>query len=143
MLRPTYNDLIQALHREGDGSQGIESRYSVVIASARRARQLIDGEEPLLPDEEGKKPLSIAIDEIFHKAVTIRQEIVVDEPPVIQKDFEKYSRYSVDDDDYDSDGEDTEEMDEEDGDPEDMEDEDEEDLEDSSDEEDFGSDNEA
>ena len=54
MLRPTYNDLIESMNRNREeGELEVQSRYSVVIASAKRARQLIDGEEPLIKGEEG------------------------------------------------------------------------------------------
>ena len=53
MLRPTYNDLIESMNRNREeGELEVQSRYSVVIASAKRARQLIDGEEPLIKGEE-------------------------------------------------------------------------------------------
>jgi DNA-directed RNA polymerase subunit omega len=41
----------------------VNSRYSIVMATAKRARQLIAGEEPLVATKE-TKPLSIAIDEL-------------------------------------------------------------------------------
>jgi DNA-directed RNA polymerase subunit omega len=41
----------------------VNSRYSIVMATAKRARQIISGDEPLV-DEKGKKPLSIAVDEL-------------------------------------------------------------------------------
>jgi DNA-directed RNA polymerase subunit omega len=41
----------------------VNSRYSIVMATAKRARQLIDGEEPLVATKE-TKPLSIAIEEL-------------------------------------------------------------------------------
>ncbi len=39
------------------------SRYSLVIAAAKRARQIADGAEPLV-DCGSKKPVTIAINEI-------------------------------------------------------------------------------
>ena len=49
------------------------SRYSIVIATAKRARQIIDGEEPLV-DGDDRKPLSIAIDELYQSKVKIMTE---------------------------------------------------------------------
>jgi DNA-directed RNA polymerase subunit omega len=49
----------------------VQSRYSIVIATSKRARQLIDGEEPMTAGEEGKKPLSVAIDELYQGKVKI------------------------------------------------------------------------
>ena len=44
------------------------SRYSLVRATAKRARQIIAGEEPLVP-ANGKKPLSIAVEELYESKV--------------------------------------------------------------------------
>ena len=43
----------------------INSRYSIVIASAKRARELIGGKEPLDDTVVGEKPLSIAVKELY------------------------------------------------------------------------------
>ena len=74
MLRPTYNDLIDSMNKNREeGEPEVQSRYSVVIASAKRARQIISGDAPLLPGEEGKKPLSIAIEEISKNLVHVEK----------------------------------------------------------------------
>ena len=52
----------------------VSSRYSIVMATAKRARQIIDGDEPLVENEEDKKPLSIAVDEVFRGEVKILPE---------------------------------------------------------------------
>lgn len=72
MLHPSYTDLMQAINSEVDeGDQPIvKSRYSIVIATAKRARQIIGGEDPLV-NGKGKKPLSAAIDEIYTGKVKI------------------------------------------------------------------------
>lgn len=41
------------------------------MLQARRARQLIGGAKPLADNVKGKKPLSIAIDELYHGKVKI------------------------------------------------------------------------
>lgn len=41
----------------------VDNRYSLVVATSRRARQIIDGEEPTVEVRE-RKPLTIAIDEV-------------------------------------------------------------------------------
>ena len=40
-----------------------DSRYTLVVASAKRARELIDGSQPLVDPKE-RKPVSVAVDEI-------------------------------------------------------------------------------
>ena len=57
---------------EGD-TPTVNSRYSIVLAAARRARQLIAGEEAYV-DSRGKKPLSIAVEEVSKGFVTIEPE---------------------------------------------------------------------
>ena len=51
----------------------VQSRYSIVIASAKRARQLIAGEEAYVPSA-GRKPLSVAIEELYKSYVKILPE---------------------------------------------------------------------
>ena len=75
MLLPSYTDLIEAVN--SDVEQGeqpvVQSRYSIVIASAKRARQLIAGEEAFVPSA-GRKPLSVAIEELYKSYVKILPE---------------------------------------------------------------------
>ena len=65
MLHPSYADLINVVNSDVEpGEQPVvQSRYSIVIATAKRARQLIAGEDPMVP-ASGKKPLSVAIEEL-------------------------------------------------------------------------------
>jgi DNA-directed RNA polymerase subunit omega len=48
----------------------VNSRYSIVLATAKRARQLIDGAEPLA-EAPCNKPLSIAVEELYEGKVRI------------------------------------------------------------------------
>ena len=75
MLHPSYTDLINVLNKDIEpGEQPVvQSRYSIVIAASKRARQLIAGEEAYV-NAKGKKPLSIAVEEISKGFVTIEPE---------------------------------------------------------------------
>ena len=75
MLHPSYTDLIEAVNSDVEpGEQPVvQSRYSIVIASAKRARQLIAGEEAYVPSA-GRKPLSVAIEELYKSYVKILPE---------------------------------------------------------------------
>ena len=75
MLHPSYSDLINAVNQgvEPGEQPVVQSRYSIVIATAKRARQLISGDMPLV-DAEGKKPLSVAIEELYEGKVKIEAE---------------------------------------------------------------------
>lgn len=72
MLHPSYTDLMKVVNADVEVGETpvVNSRYSIVLATSKRARQLIDGEEPLVRDD-GRKPLSIAIDELYHSKVKI------------------------------------------------------------------------
>ena len=74
-LPPSYTDLINVVNNDVEpGEQPVvQSRYSIVIATARRARQLISGEDAMVPSS-GKKPLSIAIEELYKSKVKIVSE---------------------------------------------------------------------
>ena len=65
MLRPSYADLMKVVN--ADVEQGeepvVSSRYSIVMATSKRARQIISGDAPLV-DGRGKKPLSVAVEEL-------------------------------------------------------------------------------
>ena len=49
----------------------VKSRYSIVLATAKRARQIIAGDEPLVNLPEGTKPLSIAVEELYEEKIRI------------------------------------------------------------------------
>ncbi len=72
MLHPSYTDLINVVNSDVEpGEQPVvQSRYSIVIATSKRARQLIAGEDAMVP-AGGKKPLSVAIEELYKSKVKI------------------------------------------------------------------------
>ena len=73
MLHPSYTDLMAAINSDiEEGEQPIvQSRYSIVIATAKRARQIIAGAKPMVEKAAGKKPLSIAVEELYNGDVKI------------------------------------------------------------------------
>ena len=76
MLHPSYSDLMKVVNSEVEPGEEkiVNSRYSIVIASAKRARQIIGGAEPTVPNAAGKKPLSIAVEELYTGNVKILGE---------------------------------------------------------------------
>ena len=80
MLHPSYTDLINVVNKDIEpGEQPVvQSRYSIVIAASKRARQLIAGDDAMVAGAAGKKPLSIAmsiaIDELYQQKVKILPE---------------------------------------------------------------------
>lgn len=53
MLHPSYSDLMKVVNSEVEPGEEkiVNSRYSIVMATAKRARQIIGGHEP---DGKGK-----------------------------------------------------------------------------------------
>lgn len=72
MIHPSYTDLMEVVNSEVEpGEQPVvQSRYSIVLATAKRARQIIAGDTPLV-NGEGKKPLSVAVEELYESKVKI------------------------------------------------------------------------
>lgn len=97
MLQPSYTQIMNKLNEEGTSK--LTSRYSIVIATARRARQIIDivneqaaankeadktGEKVNNPARtkeanelnellKAKKPTSIAVDEIYNGKIMMSE----------------------------------------------------------------------
>ena len=73
MLHPSYTDLMQVVNKDVEEGETkvVNSRYSIVMATSKRARQLIDGEMTLVKAKKGEKPLSIAIQEMNEGKLTI------------------------------------------------------------------------
>lgn len=83
MIHPSYSELIKAVNvnTEHDDGPVVNSRYSIVLATSKRARQLIGGEETLLDkDVRGLKPLSVAVEELYTGKVQIMPEDEEEEP---------------------------------------------------------------
>ena len=65
MLHPSYSDLMKVVNSEVEPGEApvVNSRYSIVMAASKRARQIIAGEEPLVNTKDAKA-LSIAVEEL-------------------------------------------------------------------------------
>lgn len=63
MLYPSINELLDK----------VDSRYTLVVVAAKRARQLIDGQEAKV-EPYSKKPVSIATQEIFEEKLEYKRE---------------------------------------------------------------------
>ena len=59
MINPSVVDLLKK----------VEDRYSLVIVTSRRARQIIDGSQ-VLTNNQSKKPLTIAVNEVNEGAIS-------------------------------------------------------------------------
>ena len=72
MLHPSYADLMEVLNSEVEPGEHpvVNSRYSVVLATAKRARQIISGAQPYA-EAKCNKPLSVAVEEVYQGKVKI------------------------------------------------------------------------
>ncbi len=72
MLHPSYSDLMKVVN--SDVEQGetpvVSSRYSIVMATSKRAWQIISGEDTQVEGRD-KKPLSVAVEELNQGKIKI------------------------------------------------------------------------
>ena len=75
MLHPSYSDLMKVVNSEVEPGEApvVNSRYSIVMATSRRARQLIGGEDALVSAKD-TKALSIAVEELNQGKIKILSE---------------------------------------------------------------------
>lgn len=73
MINPSIVDLLKR----------VDNRYSLVVATSRRARQIIDGQEPQVDDKDGK-PLTIAINEVNEGVISVEEK----EDSVVDNEFD-------------------------------------------------------
>ena len=72
MLHPSYSDLMKVVNSEVEPGEAkvVNSRYSIVMATAKRARQLISGDKALV-NGDSLKPLSVAVEELNEGQIKI------------------------------------------------------------------------
>ncbi|MCR4842797.1 MAG: DNA-directed RNA polymerase subunit omega [Eubacterium sp.] len=72
MIHPSYSDLMEVVNEgvEPGEEPVVNSRYSIVMATAKRARQIIDGKDTLA-EADCDKPFSVAVEELYEGKVNI------------------------------------------------------------------------
>lgn len=80
MLHPSYTDLMQVVNSEVEQGETpvVNSRYSIVMATAKRARQIIAGQAVVTP-QQASKPLSTAVAELNEGKIKIMPEVCEEE----------------------------------------------------------------
>lgn len=75
MLHPSYTELMKVVNSEVEQDEApvVNSRYSIVMATSKRARQIIAGADPLVINKVDK-PLSIAVTELNEGQIKIMPE---------------------------------------------------------------------
>ena len=78
MIHPSYVELMEKVNENVEVGEEpvVNSRYTIVAATAKRARQIIDGADPLIKYNKGDKPLSVAVNELNDGAIKILNEEV-------------------------------------------------------------------
>ena len=92
MIHPSYSELIEAINtnnEEDDNTIMMNSRYSLVLATSKRARQIIAGSEPMVEGGSAKKPLSAAIDEFYQGKVKIIADAAAEEEVIEEINVEE------------------------------------------------------
>ena len=81
MIHPSYKELIEKINEgvEPGEEPVVTSRFSVVMATSKRARQIIARNQNLPPEEQIQKPLSEAVDELYDGRLKILPELPEDE----------------------------------------------------------------
>lgn len=74
MLKPSYAELMDVLNSKESESNNVKSRYTIVIAAAKRARQLIDGDEPMVDGVKVDKPVTVAVEELRQGKIQVVPE---------------------------------------------------------------------
>lgn len=86
MLHPSYKEMISKMNDSKSAEdKEITSRYSLVIAAAKRARQINSGSDPLVPAKEKEKNLSVAVDELYSGKVHILSDEVSNDTEVFDE----------------------------------------------------------
>lgn len=92
MLHPSYMELIDHVNHVNEemGEPKIDSRYTLVMAIAKRARDLVDGDELMVTDDQDGRPLSLAVKEMDkEKLGIIIEEPVYEEEPEAEEEMEE------------------------------------------------------
>ena len=88
MIHPSYTELIDVLSKQEGLDDSMLSRYTSIIAAAKRAREIVDGSEPLIDDVKVDKPVSIAVNELYNSKIKIVSHNPDEEEAVVEEENE-------------------------------------------------------
>ena len=73
MMHPSYVELMKVVNADVEPGEEpvVNSRYAIVLATAKRARQIVDGADSLIETTEYDKPLSTAVEELYEGKLKI------------------------------------------------------------------------
>ena len=104
MIHPSYVELMKKVndHVVVGEEPVVNSRYSIVCATAKRAREIIDGAEPMnVENADKKKALSIAVEELYNgdlkilseEEVEVKNQELIDLKEDLSNDRYAYEKY--------------------------------------------------
>ena len=71
MIHPSYSELMAKINANGTAEDPVvKSRYSIVMGTAKRARQMVDNGY-MEQEDHSRKPLSIAVEELDEGVIRI------------------------------------------------------------------------
>ena len=71
MIHPSYSELMTKINANGTAEDPVvKSRYSIVMGTAKRARQMVDNGY-MEQEDHSRKPLSIAVEELDEGRIRI------------------------------------------------------------------------
>lgn len=70
MLHPSYSEIMEKINSDSNETPVVNSRYSIVMATSKRARQIVSGDAEIDYDASNK-PLSIAVKELYDGEISI------------------------------------------------------------------------
>lgn len=100
MIHPSYTELIDVLSRQESLDDSMLSRYTIIIAAAKRARQLVDGSQPLVDNVKVDKPVSIAVNELYNSKIKIISHNPDEEEAKAEEENEKHELSEISLDNY-------------------------------------------
>lgn len=71
MIHPSYTELLDVISNQEGMDISMLSRYTIIIAASKRARELVDGSEPFIDNVKIDKPVSIAVNELYQGKIKI------------------------------------------------------------------------
>ena len=94
MIHPSYSELMTKINANGTAEDPVvKSRYSIVMGTAKRARQMVDNGY-MEQEEHSRKPLSIAVEELDEGRIRILSDAEYARLKA-EKEAERAARYAV------------------------------------------------
>ena len=94
MIHPSYSELMTKINAGGTAEDPVvKSRYSIVMGTAKRARQMVDNGY-MEQEDHSRKPLSIAVEELDEGRIRILSNSEYERLKA-EKEAERAARYAA------------------------------------------------